>query len=282
MGLDSTHEMRGKTMKIAVIGTGFRATGDDLPPREISEFAASGFEARLVEQRLPAFPMNQINRTLSEVATIEAGLNAAERGFDAIFINTVGDYGLASLRSALPIPVIGAGQATMHAAAQLGERFSIVTIWPESLRFIYTHLLRIYGMERHCVSVRCVAMDDELPSLGDTENFVTDMRQGERSQIDRIVAACDAAIRADGADTIMLGCTCMSPIARDIAARCRAPTLNPLTTGYKAAEMTLALGVSHSGLAYQRTGGAGLDQFRVMADAVIGLEDDEPSAAAAE
>jgi allantoin racemase len=274
--------MRGKTMKIAVIGTGFRATGDDLPPREISEFAASGFETRLVEQRLPAFPMNQINRTLSEVATIEAGLNAAERGFDAIFINTVGDYGLASLRSALPIPVIGAGQATMHAAAQLGERFSIVTIWPESLRFIYTHLLRIYGMERHCVSVRCVAMDDELPSLGDTENFVTDMRQGERSQIDRIVAACDAAIRADGADTIMLGCTCMSPIARDIAARCRAPTLNPLTTGYKAAEMTLALGVSHSGLAYQRTGGAGLDQFRVMADAVIGLEDDEPSAAAAE
>ena len=269
-------------MKIAVIGSGYRATGDDTPPPEIGGVAAPGFEPRLVEQRLPAFPLNQINRTLSELAVIEAGLRAAERGFEAVFINTVGDYGLASLRSGLSIPVIGAGQATMHAAAQLGERFSIVTIWPESLRFIYTHLLRVYGMERHCVSVRCVAMDDELPSLGDDENFVTDMRHGERTQVGRIVGACEAAIRDDRADTIMLGCTCMSPIADEIAARCAAPVLNPLTTGYKATEVALALGVSHSGLAYQRTGGAGAAHFDAIAGAVIGLEDDEASAQAAE
>ncbi len=269
-------------MRIAVIGSGFRATGDDAPPREINEVAAPGFEPRLVDQRMPAFPLNQINRTLSEVAVIEAGLRAAQRGFEAVFINTVGDYGLASLRSALSIPVIGAGQATMHAAAQLGERFSIVTIWPESLRFIYTHLLRLYGMEGPCVSVRCVAMDDELPSLGDDENFVTDMRHGERTQVDRIVAACEAAIQQDRADTIMLGCTCMSPIAAEIAGRCAAPVLNPLTTGYKAAEMALALGLSHSGLAYQTKGGAGAAHFNAIAEALIGLDDDEPSAEAAE
>lgn len=269
-------------MRIAVIGTGYRATGKDAPPPEILEVAAAGFEPRLVEQRLPAFPLNQINRTLSEVSVIEAGLRAAGRGFDAVFINTVGDYGLASLRSGLSIPVIGAGQATMHHAAQLGERFSIVTIWPESMRFIYMHLLRVYGMEAHCVSVRCVAQNGELPSLGDDENFLTDMRQGERTQLDRIVATCEAAIREDRADTIMLGCTCMSPIAKDIAERCAAPVLNPLTTGYKAVEMALALGHSHSRLAYQQTGGGGANQFNAMADAVISLEDDEPSAEAAE
>ncbi len=262
-------------MKIAVVGTGFRREGHDAPPPQIAEIAGHGFEPRLVEARLPAFPINQINHNLSEVSTTEAGLRAAEAGFDAVFINTVGDYGLGALRSALSIPVVGAGQATMHAAAQLGERFSIVTIWPESLRFIYTHLLRLYGMEKLCVSVRCVSQDDELDTLAEDENFITEMRRGERTQQDRIVAECERAIVEDRADTVMLGCTCMSPIADEIAARCEAPVLNPLTTGYKATEAQLSLGHLHSRLAYEQSGGARMDHYRAMADAVIALEEEE-------
>jgi len=262
-------------MKIAVIGTGFRREGSDVPPRQIADIAGLGFEPRLVEQRLPAFPINQVNHNLIEVSTIEAGLRAADAGFDAVFINTVGDYGLGALRSALRIPVIGAGQATMHAAAQLGERFSIVTIWPESMRFIYTHLLRLYGMEKLCVSVRCVSQDDELETLAEDENFVTEMRRGDRTQQDRIVAECERAIAEDRADTVMLGCTCMSPIADDIAARCAAPVLNPLTTGYKATEAQLSLGHLHSKLAYEGAGGDRMAHYRAMADAVIGLEEEE-------
>ena len=265
-------------MKIAVMGTGFGVPGTHAAPKSILDVAAPGFEPHLFLPRMSANSHNQINRTLNEVSTIETGLRAAEEGFDALFINTAGDYGLTALRSALDIPVIGAGQATMHAAAQLGERFSIVTIWPESMRFLYTNLLRLYGMEGHCVSVRCVSMDDEMKTLRDDENFVTDMRRGERTQIDRIVAACEAAIQQDGADTIMLGCTCMAPIAAEIDSRCVAPVLNPMTTGYKATEMALSLGLRPSALAYQKTGGAGPDHFRAIADAVIAFEDDEPSA----
>ncbi len=262
-------------MRIAVIGTGFRREGHDTPPQQIVDIAGSGFDSRLFEQRLPAFPVNQINRNLSAVSNIETGLRAAADGFDAIFINTVGDYGLGSLRSALTIPVVGAGQATMHAAAQLGERFSIVTIWPESLRFIYSNLLRLYGMNGHCVSVRCVSQDEELPTLSDDENFVTEMRRGEASQQDRIVAECMKAIEEDRADTIMLGCTCMAPVADEIAARCPAPVLNPLTTGYMATEMQLALGLGASNLAYQDIGGDRLAQYAAMADAVLALEEED-------
>lgn len=264
-------------MKIAIMGTGFGVPGTHAAPKSILDLAAPGFEPHLVLPRMSANSHNQINRTLNEVSTIETGLRAVEDGFDALFINTVGDYGLTSLRSALDIPVIGAGQATMHAAAQLGERFSIVTIWPESMRFLYANLLRLYGMEKHCVSVRCVSMNDELKTLRDDENFVTDMRRGERTQIDRIVAACEAAIEQDRADTIMLGCTCMAPAADEVASRCVAPVLNPLTTGYKATEMALSLDLRPSALAYQNTGGAGAGHFAAIADAVIALEDEEPT-----
>jgi allantoin racemase len=259
-------------MKIAIMGTGFRRQGHDKPPQSILDVAAPGFDPRLVEQRLPSFPVNQINRNLIEISTIEAGLAAADKGFDAVYINTVGDYGLGALRSALSIPVIGAGQATMHAAAQLGERFSIVTIWPESLRFIYSDLLRLYGMEDHCVSVRCVSQDDELETLSNDENFVTEMRRGEITQQDRIVAECMKAIEEDRADTIMLGCTCMSPIAPEIAARVPAPVLNPLTTGYKAVEAQLSLQHLHSKLAYQDLGGDRLATYRAITDAVVDLD----------
>lgn len=262
--------------KIAVIGTGFRRKGDQTPPDEILTVRVDGFDPLLVETRMPAFPANEINRNLSEVANIEAGLRAEAEGFDAVFINTVGDYGLSALRSAIRIPVIGAGQATMHAACQLGSRFSIVTIWPPQLLFIYHGLLQLYQMEDRCVSIRCVSADDEFDSLSEEENFVTDMRRGEITQQDRIVRQCEKALSEDGADTIMLGCTCMSPIAHEIAARVDAPVLNPLTTGYKATEMALSLGITHSIIKYPVIAGDRLAHYQAMAGAAAALDSADP------
>ncbi len=262
--------------KIAVIGTGFRRTGDNTPPKEILDIRSDGFEPLLIETRLPAFPVNEINRHMAEIANIEAGLRADAEGFDAVFINTVGDYGLSALRSGVRIPVIGAGQATMHAASQLGSKFSIVTIWPPQLMFIYHGLLQLYRMEDRCVSIRCVSEDEELDSLSEEENFVTDMRAGEMTQQDRIVRHCERAISEDGADTIMLGCTCMSPIADEIAERVSAPVLNPLATGYAATEMMLTLGVSHSIHKYPMVGGERLSHYQAMADAAVRLDPADP------
>jgi len=263
--------------RIAVIGTGFRKAGTAAPPPEITAAKAAGFDPFLIETRLPSFPMNEVNRVLSETANIETGLRAVrQEGADAIFINTVGDYGLHALRAALRVPVIGAGEATMHAAAQLGERFSIVTIWPRSMNFIYTGLLRLYRMQERCVSVRFVSANDELATLSKDRNFITDMRSGEATQQDRIVAMCYRALEEDGADTIMLGCTCMSPIAQEIAARVKAPVLNPLTTGYKATEMALALTQVHSVEAYRPVGGTRDAQYTAIADAVTALSLADP------
>jgi allantoin racemase len=230
----------------------------------------------LIETRIPAFPVNEINRNMSEIADIEAGLRAEAEGFDAIFINTVGDYGLSALRSAVRIPVIGAGQASMHAACQLGEKFSIVTIWPPQLKYIYDGLLKLYRMEERCVSIRCVSDDEELDTLSHDENFVTQMRRSEPTQEDRIVRNIERAVVEDGADTIVLGCTCMCPAARGIAARARVPVLNPATTGYKAAEMALGLGVTHSIEAYRPAAGERLSWYRAMTDAIRALDQKDP------
>jgi allantoin racemase len=252
-------------MRIAIlVSKGQRNKGYSIPAHVVGV----GFETEVVETRLPVFPYTQLDRTLMEVSTIDGALRAADRGFDAVFINTVGDYGLEALRSALRVPVVGAGQATMLTAASLGKRFSIVTIWPPSLRYLYEDLLLTYGLTGYCAAIHHTSSDAQLASLQDDENFVTKMRRGEKNTLNRIIDLCKKTMEQDRADTIMLGCTCMAPIADRVAASCEAPVLNPLTTGYKFTEMLLSLGLAQSRLAYRPSSVTPLAVFPAMTTAI--------------
>ena len=68
----------------------------------------------------------------------------------------------------------------------------------------------------------------------------------------RIVDAINTAVAEDGADTIMLGCTCMAPVSPDIAERVSVPVFESMRTGYKTVEALLALRVRHSDVAFPK------------------------------
>ena len=256
-------------MRIAAIG------GNGAPPPEIQAIVSTGFECTMVPGGFSTFTINQAHQKMSELSTMQAGLKAAADGYDAVFIGTVGDYALHAMRSALRIPVVGAGEAAMHAALTLGRKFSIVTIWPPTMLFLYRDLLRLYAMEPHCTSIRCVTDDEEIPDLKNDTNFYTEMRRGEPTQEDRIVRACERAMNEDSADVIVLGCTCMSPIAAKIATRVEIPVLNPMTVGYKYTEMLLALRQCHSVRAYPTVPVSIADRVDAAAAAINGLDQNE-------
>src|SRR5687767_4560703 len=52
---------------------------------------------------------------------------AEQRGFQAIIIGCYSDPGLDALREMLTVPVVGPGAASLHLAAQLGTRLSVLT-----------------------------------------------------------------------------------------------------------------------------------------------------------
>lgn len=254
-------------MRIAVlVSQGQRNKGYAVP----AEVIGAGVEAEVVETGMPVFPHNQLDHKLMEVSTIEGGMRAAAQGFDAVFLNTIGDYGLAALRCAVPIPVVGAGQAGMQIAAGLGKRFSIVTIWPEALRYLYEQLVADYGFADRCTGIRFVGDDGELADLDDDSNFVTEMRSGADHMLGRIAREMAAAVEDDGADTILLGCTCMAPVAGRLAALTDVPVINPLTVGYKLTEMMLALGLTQSPAAF-RPSADRQAQFAAMVSAAAPL-----------
>ena len=178
--------------------------------------------------------------SIMEMAVIQAGLVAEAEGFDAVCINTVSDSGLAALRSRLSIPVLAPGQSAFLMACALGQKFSVLTMWPRWYP-LYRKTLKDYGLESRLASIRSI---DVRP---DTEALL----QGKEEVVfGKLLDAARLAIEEDGAEVIVLGSTTMHQSHAYLASRLPVPVLNPGVIAYKLCEVLLDLGLSHSKLAY--------------------------------
>ena len=101
-------------------------------------------------------------------------------------------------------------------------------------------MLNDYQLSERCASLRFVTADAELDGK---DEYVADMKSQRTGIIDRVVAECDRAVTEDHCDAIVLGCTCMAPIAPLVAERCSVPVIDGMRAGYKFTEMTVALGL---------------------------------------
>jgi len=183
---------------------------------------------------------------MDDVAYVEMAQRAAAAGSDAIFIDSFADYAIAAMRAAIDIPVIGAGEAGMAAAAAGGRRYSIVTVWPKSMAFLYDERLRMLDTGRQCAGVRHISPETELDRLTAEDGVMQRMQRHEDAIVERLVTACEKAARCDGADCILLGCTCMAPVGALIQSRLAVPVIECSRVGFMAAVTAAQSGVRHS------------------------------------
>jgi len=177
---------------------------------------------------------------LAEIGVLEAGLEAERRGYDAVCIDTMSDSGMAALRSELSIPVIGPGRASMLMAMLLGNRFSVVAMWPH-WRHLYEKTLKELGLGHACASIRAIDIAPDNQSL----------LGGKEEEIFPLLLACArACIDEDRAEVILLGSTTMHEAHAYLAGRLEVPVINPGPLTYKLAEAALGLGLSHSRAAW--------------------------------
>ncbi|MCL6430873.1 MAG: aspartate/glutamate racemase family protein [Anaerolineae bacterium] len=172
---------------------------------------------------------------------------AAEReGADAVIVDCMGDPGVYAARELVDIPVVGPAEASMHLAAMLGHRFSVLSVLDTRAPMMEDQAAR-YGLRSRLASVRAF----NIPVLALADN---------RERTLRAVTACAArAVREDGAHVIIPGCTGLAGFAPLIAAGlaaegCEVPVLDPPSVAIKLAEMLVALGLSHSRRTYARPG----------------------------
>ncbi len=226
------------TANITIIGTGFSPSGGTRPPVEIANIVSEDFNATLIETESNEFPSTPEKRALVEQAYLDTGLRAVADGCDALYINTVGDYGLEALRAQLSIPVIGAGETAAKTASLLANKFSIVTIWPESMDFIYRDLLASTHTSDQCQEIRHLSENDDLKSLANETNFVTDLRGCSIDSYQQLQQAIKDLVKQDNG-CIITGCTCMAPAAVTLE-QGSVPVLEPMTLGYRFSEFWLS------------------------------------------
>jgi Asp/Glu/hydantoin racemase len=180
---------------------------------------------------------------LQELSYLEAAARAEAAGADGFFIHSGGDYGLQLIRETLSIPAFGGLEAAVAASNAVGSRFAIVTVWPAWTNHIYDPLLRRYRCVDRCVSIRNVVTDRQVDRAGGPAGITRALHVHDRDIIGQIAEEMRRAVD-DGADSIILGCTCMSGAAELLAERCPVPVIDPLATGLAWAQTTLALGLA--------------------------------------
>ena len=172
---------------------------------------------------------------LKDMIYVEAAIRAERLGFDAVFVNTVADYGLPLMREAVSVPVVGAGEVGMRIAAEGGRPFAIVTVWPSITQISYDHVLRETGLAAQCREIRYVLEEPELAELGGGRAVMDAVDTPGTEVAHRVRASCVQA-EAAGAEAIVLGCTCMAALTSWLSEAVSIPVINPLREGHRAAE----------------------------------------------
>ena len=88
----------------------------------LNSIAAPGVKVHVEGISPPDRDFGRLAEMRCAIAAIDNGIAAEQAGYDAYVMGHFQDPGLYELRSALRIPVIGAGEATLLAASQLGRR----------------------------------------------------------------------------------------------------------------------------------------------------------------
>ena len=237
--------MRDSGFKVLVL-VPFPMTSDQLAKREEQTHEAELPERVEFHYRTTkAAPSNYVSAmdyVLADVTLFEAGMHAADEGYDAVCIDTVSDSGAAALRSVLDIPVITPGRTMFMTALMLGRRFGVLSMW-ERWFGLYERTLRELDIEDRCAGIRSI---DAQP---DSRNLFTGK---EEDLFPRLHDAARHLIDEDGADVICLGSTTMHQAHQYLQERLPVPVLNPGPLSYLIAEATLALGLTHSRMAYPK------------------------------
>lgn len=180
----------------------------------------------------------EFDEAMSVPGIVAEALAAERSGADAILIDCMGDPGLKAAREVVSIPVFGPSETSMHLAAMLGHKYSIVTVL-DSVVPMLENLAKVYGTSEKLASVRVI----NIPVL--------ELEAAPERLTDELVKASLAAVEEDGAHAIVLGCTgflgCAEVIDAALKARGhRLPVIDPIPATVCVAAGIVRAGLTHS------------------------------------
>ena len=168
-------------------------------------------------------------------------IQAEKDGYAGVFINCFGDPGVRAAREAVNIPVFGGFEPVMYLALGMADRIGIVTVLPNVLPLIRSGISKAHLGDR----VACVRSID-IPVL--------DLSSHEKL-CNAVFEESMKAIREDGAEVIVLGCTAIVDVTETVQARLheagyRIPVMEAAQSAVMLLELTAKMGLCQSRITY--------------------------------
>jgi allantoin racemase len=165
--------------------------------------------------------------------TLELVKKANAEGYDAVILACFSDPGLEAAKEVSAIPVVGIEEATLHMAAMLGAKFSILTPRKQRIASKCEHV-HMRGLTHFLASVRSLDL-----SVAETDADPTKTKR-------RLMETAKIAVETDGAEVIIMGCAGMAGYAAEIEQALNIKVLDPAAVALKTAEAMADLGLTHS------------------------------------
>ena len=158
---------------------------------------------------------------------------AEKEDFDAAIIGCFYDPGLRESREIVEKLVVTApAEASMHIAATLGQRFSIIVGRTKWIPLMRENVIK-YGFQDHLASFRPIGMG------------VPDLQIDPEETKRRIVQAVEKAIEQDGAEVIILGCTHQFGFYKELQDTLGVPVIDVALAAFNYAEFLVDLRNRH-------------------------------------
>jgi Asp/Glu/hydantoin racemase len=130
---------------------------------------------------------------------IANAVQAEREGYDAFIVGHFQDAGLYEARSAVDIPVVALGEATMLYACQLGQRIGIVTINPRFIPWFH-HQIGKYGLRERVTGVHAMTFEPGqiLAAIASGEGLEPTAKLFEEQGMPLVKAGVDVLIPGGG------------------------------------------------------------------------------------
>lgn len=208
----------------------------------------------------PDLELHRLTEFRCSRQVIRNAVTAQQQDYDAFAIGHFQDGGLYEARSAVDIPVLGLGEASMLHACTLGRKSALVTINPIFIPFHEEQIDR-YGLASRVVAVKAISTDPALlvKAFTDQPMFDLVLRQFREQAQPLVDAGAEIIIPAGGLPALLCSRVKNFTVGK-------APVLNCIAVLAKMTEAAVALnrfdgtGASRAGT-FQKPSAKALREF---------------------
>ena len=136
---------------------------------------------------------------------------------DGVVLACFGDPGLFVLKEQCKVPVVGIAEASMSLALLLGAKFGILAGMGRAVELMDS-MVQTYGLNERYAGSQSLAMR------------VLVFEQDRPKTLETLVEA-SLALRARGAEVLLLGCAGLTGFAPELQARVSMPVIDPVEAG---------------------------------------------------